>query len=278
MIEKILQQLVKEKKKENIPEFLIINVLKEYLQYPVLNFLYKNAKYRNFVFIGGSCLRICHDLPRLSEDLDFDLDKKEFKDLNLEELEKEIAGHFKSKYSISITTKRQGKKRLYLKFPILHQLGLNHRGGSNFLYVKIETSEKQFENFKTEVQAVSGYGYNFIVKKHPLEEMMTGKVVAVFTREWFQGVQNEVDIKGRDFYDLFWYFQNGVEPDMGTLKTILGIQDENDLKTKLKKRIEASVTPAKLRHDLKNFILDQEFAEDFCENYKELMKGYLNNR
>jgi predicted nucleotidyltransferase component of viral defense system len=275
MLEKILQDLVKEKKAENLPDFLIINFLKEYLQYPVLNFLYKNEKYRNLIFTGGSCLRICHNLPRLSEDLDFDLEKKDFDDLNLEKLEKELTDFFKKQYSVEIKTRRQDKKRLYLKFPILHRLGLNLGGGSDFLYVKIEPSVKQFENFNTEVQAVSNYGYNFIVKKYPLKELMTGKIMAVFNREWFKGAENEIDIKGRDFYDLFWYFQNEIEPDYETLKKNLKIKNKKDLKTKLKQRIEKQVTPLKLKRDLQNFLPDQEFAEDFCNNYKELMSGYF---
>jgi predicted nucleotidyltransferase component of viral defense system len=275
MLEKILQDLVKEKRAENLPDFLIINLLKEYLQYPVLNFLYKNEKYRNLIFTGGSCLRICHNLPRLSEDLDFDLEKKDFDDLNLEKLEKELTDFFKKQYSVEIETKKQDKKRLYLKFPILHRLGLNLGGGSDFLYVKIEPSVKQFENFNTEVQAVSNYGYNFIVKKYPLKELMTGKIMAVFNREWFKGAENEIDIKGRDFYDLFWYFQNEIEPDYETLKKKLKIKNKKDLKIKLKQRIEKQVTPLKLKRDLQNFLPDQEFAEDFCDNYKELMSGYL---
>lgn len=277
MLEKILQDLVREEKEENLPDFLIINFLKEYLQYPVLNFIYKNEKYRNLIFTGGSCLRICHDLPRLSEDLDFDLEKKGFDSLDLENLEKELTDYFKKQYSLEIKTRRQDKRRLYLKFPILHQLGLKLEGGSDFLYVKIEPSLKQFENFSTEIQAVSNYGYNFIVKKYPLKELMTGKIMAVFNREWFKGANNEIDIKGRDFYDLFWYFQNEIEPDYETLKKALKIKNKKDLKTKLKQRIEKQVTPLKLKRDLQNFLLDQKFAEDFCNNYTDLMSGYLNN-
>ncbi len=276
MLEKILQDLVREKKEENLPDFLIINFLKEYLQYPVLNFIYKNEKYRNLIFTGGSCLRICHDLPRLSEDLDFDLEKKDFDSLDLENLEKGLTNYFKKQYSLEIKTRKQDKRRLYLKFPILHQLGLNLEGGSDFLYVKIEPSLKQFENLSTEIQAVSNYGYNFIVKKYPLKELMTGKIMAVFTREWFKGTNNEIDIKGRDFYDLFWYFQNEIEPDFEALNKALKIKNKKDLKTKLKQRIKEQITPLKLKRDLQNFLPDQKFAEDFCNNYTELMSGYLN--
>jgi len=42
---------------------------KEYLQYIFLNAISKYTE--NFVFKGGTCLRICFDLKRASEDLDF---------------------------------------------------------------------------------------------------------------------------------------------------------------------------------------------------------------
>ena len=42
---------------------------KEYLQYIFLNALSKYAD--QFVFKGGTCLRICYGLERASEDLDF---------------------------------------------------------------------------------------------------------------------------------------------------------------------------------------------------------------
>jgi predicted nucleotidyltransferase component of viral defense system len=41
---------------------------KEYLQYI---FLHAISRYGDFVFKGGTCLRICYDMERASEDLDF---------------------------------------------------------------------------------------------------------------------------------------------------------------------------------------------------------------
>ncbi len=275
MIEKILRKLVKNKKEQNIPDFLIINFLKEYLQYPVLDFLYKDKKYRNFIFTGGSCLRICHDLPRLSEDLDFDLNKKDYQNLDLGDLKNDLLKHFKDKYLLEIQAKKQQKKRIYLKFPVLRRLNLNFGGGSDFLYVKIEPDLKRFKNIRTEIQAISNFGYNFIVKKYPLSEMMSGRIIAIFTREWFQGSENEIDIKGRDFYDLFWYFQHNVEPNYQMLKKDLDIKNWEELKLRLKERIGKNITARKLKHDIKNFLPDQSFAENFCLNYQDIMKKYL---
>ena len=42
------------------------NILKEYLQILVLDYIYSNKDYSRLIFYGGSCLAHCHNLPRLS--------------------------------------------------------------------------------------------------------------------------------------------------------------------------------------------------------------------
>lgn len=47
-------------------------MLVEYLQYELLDSLFKDATAAELSFIGGTAIRILHDSPRFSEDLDFD--------------------------------------------------------------------------------------------------------------------------------------------------------------------------------------------------------------
>ena len=47
-------------------------MLVEYLQYELLDSLFKNTAAAELSFIGGTAIRILHDSPRFSEDLDFD--------------------------------------------------------------------------------------------------------------------------------------------------------------------------------------------------------------
>ena len=67
MLEKIKLLLSKEETTNVFKK----NLVKEYLQIPILSFFYSNKKYQDLIFYGGSCLKHCFDLPRLSEDLDF---------------------------------------------------------------------------------------------------------------------------------------------------------------------------------------------------------------
>src|SRR3989337_1400392 len=47
-------------------------LLVEYLQYELLDSLFKNPAANALSFIGGTAIRILYDSPRFSEDLDFD--------------------------------------------------------------------------------------------------------------------------------------------------------------------------------------------------------------
>lgn len=275
MLKEFLRKIVLEKRAAGVPDFVIRNFLKEYLQYPVLEFLCNDPRYKKFIFTGGSCLRICFGAPRLSEDLDFDLPEKDFRHLDLAKLAQESKDYFENKYLLKIETRQQGKQRIYLKFPILKELGLAKGNESDLLFVKIETSPSSFKNPETQITPLSKYGFNFVARNYPLSYLMTGKLGAIFSRDWFKGKENEIDIKGRDFYDLFWYFQNGVSPDWKNLKKITGISGEEQLKKELKKRIKAKVTSRKLSYDLKNFFPDQNFVSDFCKNYGKIMEKYL---
>lgn len=275
MIEEILKQIVKEKKQQRLNPLLIRNYLKEYIQYLVLYLIYNQKKMKELIFKGGSCLRVCFDLPRLSEDLDFDYDEKILGKNLLSELKDFLTKEITTKYFQGLETKIQSNIRIYLKFPILKTLGLSSKSEADKLYVKVETSNKisPYANFI--LTPISRYGYNFIIKSYDLPSLMTGKINALLYRIWFKGDKNQIDIKGRDFYDLFWFFQKGVEPNWKMLKKMTGIKDKLELKKILKERINKIITPQKLSYDLINFINDEKFVKDFSNNYKEIIKKYL---
>jgi predicted nucleotidyltransferase component of viral defense system len=57
------------------------NILREYLQYKILDIIYDSQYAARLAFMGGTAIRIIHGSTRFSEDLDFDnfsLTKEEF--------------------------------------------------------------------------------------------------------------------------------------------------------------------------------------------------------
>lgn len=275
MFKKELEKIIKEEQKRNTPNFVIRNILKEYLQYPVLSFIYNSQEYKNMIFAGGSCLRICFGLPRMSEELDFDLKKDDWKKFDIQKLANAIQKYLEKDFLLNVKVKIQGNERIYLKFPILKELGLANASESDLLYVKIELSETNFIKPEIEIQPIFKYGYNFIVRRYSLSFLMTGKLQAILLRKWFFGKDNEIDIKGRDFYDLYWYLEKGIQPNYLNLKRSTGINNKKKLFKELKKRIEKNITPQKLSYDLKNFFQNQKFVNDFCKNYKKIILGKL---
>lgn len=275
MLEEILLSIIAEKQKQGITRPVILNFLKEYLQYLVLSSIYNHKNFKKLVFKGGSCLRICFGLPRLSEDLDFDYDQDWFSPSWLKDLERFLTSEIKSKYFPYLETKKQGKGRLYLKFPLLYRLKMAQKPESDKLYVKIETESPIAPQARFELTPISQFGFNFMTYHYDLSTLMAGKIHAILYRLWFKGKKQEIDIKGRDFYDLFWFFKNQVKPNWPMLKKTTLINNERELKAILKERIEKFITPQKLTYDLRNFIADQEFVSDFSQNYFEIINKYL---
>lgn len=274
MLEEILKQIVLEKKSQGISNAVILNFLKEYIQYLVLNLIYNHKDFKKLIFKGGSCLRVCYTLPRLSEDLDFDCDPKVFNVL-LPNLENFLSKEIKTKYFSSLETKIQAKKRIYLKFPLLYKLGMAQKPESDKLYVKIETEDKILPNAGFELTPTSKFGFNFIAYHYDLPTLMATKIHALLYRLWFKGKKQEVDIKGRDFFDLYWFYENNIRPNWKLLKKITKIRNEKELKTTLFERIKKSVTTQKLEYDLLNFLPEKEFVSDFSKNYLEIINKYL---
>jgi predicted nucleotidyltransferase component of viral defense system len=264
MLEEVLKQIVDEKKRLGFSSLVIRNFLKEYIQYLTLSLIYNNKKTKDLIFKGGSCLRVIYNLPRLSEDLDFDYDEKKVRKNFIDDLKNYLEQEIKKRYFKDLKTKTQKDLRIYLKFPVLQEIGLSsNKEETDNLLIKIELSSKiePFSNFV--LTPISKNGFNFVVKSYDLPSLMTGKINAFLYRIWYKGKENEVDIKGRDFYDLYWFLQNKIEPNWKMLKKITGIKDKEELKKALEQRIKKTVTPEKLAYDLNNFIQDHGFVWDF---------------
>jgi len=233
---------------------------------------------KNLVFKGGSCLRICYELPRLSEDLDFDYDENILGKKILEELDLYLKKEIRNKYYFQLETKVQSTIRLYLKFSFLKDLGLTTASESNKLYVKVETSNELSPFAGYTLTPISKFGFNFVAYHYDMPTLMSGKINALLFRVWIKTSkkqEDEVDIKGRDFYDLFWFLQKGIEPNYKMLSKTAGIKNKKELKNILIQRIEKVVTPQKLSYDLNNFISDSQFVEEFSKNYLTIMNQYF---
>ncbi len=252
------------------PDFYVRNLLKEYLQILILSYIYSKKPYNELFFYGGTCLSHCYNLPRLSEDLDFVDVKKEVK---IEDISKDIASFLEKEANLPLKLKVHNF-HIYFKFPILKELGLvKNKAESDYLFVKVEIfSDFNFcESFQEEFKTIFKYNHSVLVKTFDLPTLMATKIRAVLYRRWEKTGKDGKDlatVKGRDFFDLMWFLQMGVKPN---LKCIEKVETKKELKEKLLGRVE-EIDKKSIDYDLKNFIANTEFVYSLSENIKDILK------
>lgn len=271
-----LKVVVDDAKRKNLSDAIIRNLLKEVLQYYVLSYIYSGSYGKKLIFIGGSCLRICYGLNRLSEDLDFDISPDTKIDKN--NLANDLVKYFKSDLqykNIEVNISGRGKK-IYLKFPVLTELGLaENKNEMKKLFVKIEIEGNPSKKYQTDLTPVAKYGLNFIIRSYDLPTLLANKVIAVLKRTWQKG-KSKITFKGRDYYDLLWLLQKNIRPNMQRIEDSTGIKTKKELVNKLKNKIKV-ISVSYLKEDLINLFEDSKFVEEIIKNYPILIKKYLKN-
>jgi hypothetical protein len=245
------------------------NILKEYLQILVLDFIYSHKDYSQLIFYGGSCLAHCYGLPRLSEDLDF-VDLK--KQVDTVKLAEDLEAYFKK--NTDIAPKAVCREfRVHLKFPLLKDLGLAEIGDSDLLFLKVEVF-KGFDfcgNFKTEIIPLFKFNRSALVKTFDLPTLMSTKIRAVLLRRWERtDKQGKITakVKGRDYFDLMWYLEKNIKPN---ISCIAEVKSEKELKEKLLIAIDKA-DASSIRLDLEPLIADRNFVEKLSKNLKDILR------
>lgn len=197
-------------------------ILKEYLQYKILEFVFSSSYATKLVFIGGTCLRIVHQNQRFSEDLDFDnfgLTPDEFSDLGLFiKKQLEIQG-----YEVEIKNLIKGAFHCNIRFPkLLLQSGLSGYAEEK-IRIQLDTEAQGFD-FQSESYFLNKFDVFTTVKIAPLSLLLAQKFYAVLNRK-----RN----KGRDFFDIVFLISLGVLPDYTFLQLKSGIDNSTQLKERI---------------------------------------------
>jgi predicted nucleotidyltransferase component of viral defense system len=255
---------------QDAPVFFKRNLIKEFLQVVVLDYLYSNPKYSSLVFYGGSSLVHCYGLPRLSEDLDFVDIKKE---IELDTLAKDLEKFFADKTDLNVVAKVQSF-RIYLKFPILKELGMvsDNTSESDLLFLKVEIF-KGFDFcsvYEVETKPIFRFNRSVLVKTFDLSTLMATKIRAVLNRTWEKkdkAGETVITVKGRDYFDLMWYLEKGIKPNLGCIENNMTAEElKEKILTIIEKIDERSITL-----DLENFISDKNFVKNLGTNIKDIL-------
>lgn len=267
-----LKKLLEDPSYKDLPKDTKKIVAKDYLITYILSYIYGHKNYRKLVFYGGTCLRVVYGLNRLSEDIDTDNSAK----INLEnfgnDLQKYIKALLGGDVIVHTQTGEGGISRFVIKMPVLYELGLSPLK-SEKLHIKVEVSSHN-QLYNKEVTTILRNGVSMTIAHFDKSSLMAGKMIACMERVFRKGATSTM-VKGRDWYDLWWYLSQGVTPSEEKLRTDsdgkVGVSDAWKI-------IGAQIKKLKRRDlevDLLPYFTDQVFVNDWLDNFKDFYKVLL---
>lgn len=222
-------------------------MLKEYFHYRMLDVIFSGEYASKLSFIGGTSLRILHQIQRFSEDLDFDcfnLSKEEFMSLT----DKVIDRLRQEGIKVEADDKEKDQKLdafgRNIIFPgLLFDLGFSgHREKKLLIKIECEPHHYAYEPAKPIIQKFNVFTQIFAPSPDILLSMKTGAVLE-------RG-------KGRDYYDFI--FLSGItEPDFGYLKLKFGIINYSQLYDRILESCKETDFKLKSR-DFEKLVFDQD--------------------
>lgn len=241
------------------------NILLEYLQTQILKAL-SLSKFNDAIsFMGGTCLRFVYGINRFSEDLDFDLIKKD--GFDIEELLQEIKKKLELQ-GFQIDARTKTTENIYIIFfkfkNVLREFGLNVPKDEKIL-IKFEIDFSPYKNVKVEIKFADSFNERFPMLVNSPETLFAQKVLAIVFRPYQ---------KGRDFYDLVWFLsQKEIEPSYAIFKEKgIKIASRLELVKFLEEQAQKSDLPQAAK-DVEKFLFYPEQAE-WILKLTEYLKGF----
>jgi len=196
-------------------------MLREYLQYKILEIIFESKYAQSLCFLGGTCLRIVNNNQRFSEDIDFDnfnLSKNDFS---------KIAGIIQAElnkqgYEVEIKNVYSGAFHCYIRFPnLLFNEGLSGHKEEKIL-IQLD-AESQYFMFTPKNVIINKFDVFTSIRVTPDDILLAQKFYALINRK---------RKKGRDFFDIIFLLKTA-KPNFAYLNKKIGIDSMNSLKEKV---------------------------------------------
>jgi len=235
------------------------NLLREYLQYKILEIIFDSPWGSRLCFMGGTAGRIVYSNTRFSEDLDFDnlgLNAREFGQLSgLVKRKLEREG-----YRTEARNVFKGAYRAYIKISdILMTLGLSgHR--EEKLFIQLDAEPQGFA-YRPEKVILNKFDVFLRINVVPIDILLAQKLAAILNRRR--------DL-GRDFFDVVFLFGR-TKPNFDYLDRKSGIKDMTVLKEKLTRKC-GGLDFKRLAREVEPFLFDPHdskkvlYFRDYLEN------------
>lgn len=189
-----------------------VHALREIVQEIALYSLSVNGFFSRGVFHGGTELRLIHDLPRFSEDLDFILAEPDnsFSWSSYEEALLRTC----SNYGLDTELRTAGSERSSIRKLLLIDSSIlegSPDGRTPFLRIRLEADVNPPEGAHIQTAFID-FPIPFEVSVMDLSSSFALKCHALLCRPW---------IKGRDWFDFLWFCSRDIHPEMDLLSSAI---------------------------------------------------------
>jgi predicted nucleotidyltransferase component of viral defense system len=169
------------------------NLLREYLQYKILEVIFSSPLANTLSFMGGTAIRIIHSNSRFSEDLDFDnrsLDRSGFERLT-GLIQKRLS---REGYEVEMKNVLRTGFHSSIRIPgILLKTGISGHKDEK-LTIQVDSEPQNF-SYTPEKILINKFDVFFRVQVVPVDILLAQKITCLFTRK---------RPLGRDFYDIIF--------------------------------------------------------------------------
>jgi predicted nucleotidyltransferase component of viral defense system len=232
-------------------------MLREYLQYKILQIIFDTPEGAKLSFLGGTALRLIHGNTRFSEDLDFD----NF-GLSVDEFES-IAAIVKEQltlegYEVETRTVFKGAYRCYVRLPkLLFDNALSPIEEEKIL-IQLDTLSHGF-SYTPEKVILNKFEVFTEINVTPIDVLLAQKFYAIFNRK---------TKKGRDFFDVIFLLSK-TRPNYLYLKQKLDVADADQLRARVLD-VCSTLDFAALAKDVEAFLFSPKDVRRV-----ELFKNYM---
>jgi predicted nucleotidyltransferase component of viral defense system len=236
------------------------NILREYLQYKILEIIFNSGLADKLSFIGGTALRIIHENTRFSEDLDFDnfrLSENDFVRLT-----KAIEDGLKREgFVVEIRNVLKRAFRCYIKLPqVLFDNSISGLKEEKIM-IQVDTEPHDF-SYKPDKKFLNKFDVFTQIAVTPADILLAQKIYALLNRK---------RAKGRDFFDVIFLLQK-TKQNFNYLEQHAGIKDKQTLKKKLLAHIK-EINLQEMAKDVEPFLFrpaDSKKITLFSEYIKQV--------
>jgi len=235
------------------------SLLREYLQYKILEIIFASEYAAKLSFLGGTALRIVYDNQRFSEDIDFDnfgLTEDEFAAV----AQKVKIGLEAEGFEVEIDVVGKEAYRCNVRFPaILFSSGLSSHRGEKIL-IQIDSLAHGFV-YQPERKIVNKFDVFTEILVTAPDLLLAQKIYAAVNRK---------RTKGRDFYDIV-FLLSFTKPNYEYLQQKMDIAGPDALRSLLVGLAE-KLDFAELAREVEPFLFDPDDRKK-AELFPDFIRG-----